>query len=186
MRNIISIYRLEIKKSLILLLYITCICREISNLVQLIIFCKYLYIERGNRNPYVAVSSLFNNGLVIVLILTNYSLHNSMKLICGELNSEQRKTRNRVAKVIGVLFCIAMSVVNYLDNDKNIWTLLNWIMGSIILICFFTVSCALMNQLKKINSDDFKSEISSINAQNAIFGISIICILTGMITAGIV
>ena len=87
-RNIISIYRLGIKKSLILLLYITCICREISNLVQLAVFCKHLYMERGNTNPYSAVSSIFNNGLVIVLILTNYSLHNSMKLICGEISSE--------------------------------------------------------------------------------------------------
>ena len=79
-----------------------------------------------------------------------------------------------------------MAVLDYYDNNENIWGLLKAIMELIQLISLFTVSCVLRNQLKEINSDDFKSEISSINAQNAIFGISVVCILAGFITIGAV
>ena len=87
-RNLVSIYRLRIKKSLIILLYIACICREITGLVQLAMFCKYLYTERGNHNPLAAIGTLFDTAMTLIVILTNYSLHNSMKLINGEISSE--------------------------------------------------------------------------------------------------
>ena len=116
-RNLVSIYRLKIKKLLIILLYVACIGREILMIVEVAFVCIYPFQETPKHVRLVyAASALFSVAMEVIVILTNYSLYNSMRMIRGMISSKQRKTRDIVSRVIGLLYCIALSVIHYPED----------------------------------------------------------------------
>ena len=77
--NLWYMYKLRIKKKLILLLYTFCILKEISTAVWFVAYDKKLTNQYGTVSFYTwTISSFFDLSTLTIVILTNYHLATSI------------------------------------------------------------------------------------------------------------
>ena len=76
-RNIVWMHKLGISRTLIILLYIAIVCREIIALSEIFILAKYHYIDYAltdGTNLFILGTAMrfFSTSLDVTIILTNY------------------------------------------------------------------------------------------------------------------
>ena len=90
--NIYNMYKLGMKRTLIILLYITCISRELLSAAMIFVYAYYHRIDLALEYPLsrwlTSVFDFMDIGLIVTVILTNLQLATSMQSIRGFTTEE--------------------------------------------------------------------------------------------------
>ena len=116
--------KLGISRTLIVLLYIAIICREIIGLSEIFIMTKFHLIDYADTDGqplYLLGTAMrsFSTSLDVTIILTNYQLYLSMLLVRNKITCDSRKTWNQVARSLGLAYTIGMTIVTYVKFSVN-------------------------------------------------------------------
>ena len=117
-------HKLGISRTLIVLLYIAIVLREIVGLSEIFIMTKFHFIDYADTDGqplYLLGTAMrcFSTSLDVTIILTNYQLYLSMLLVRNKITSDSRKTWNQVARSIGLAYTIVMTIVTYVKFCVN-------------------------------------------------------------------
>ena len=108
--NNLNMYKLRMKRTLIILLYITCISRELLSAAMIFVYAYYHRIDLALEYPLsrwlTSVFDFMDIGLIVTVILTNLQLATSMQSIRGFTTEETEVKRNTIARTGGLIFVI--------------------------------------------------------------------------------
>ena len=148
-------FKLGIKRVLIILLYITCALRELLSAAVILIYVVIqnidLQLTHQVTRSITAAFSLADSGLIVTVILTNFHLATSMQTIRNLITSEQEQKWNSIARVGGLIFCITLAICQYL-HESDIAKALAGLLYISLFATFILMICFLRHQLEAINS----------------------------------